>query len=58
VAGEGAVIKDDHFAFDAMPGGGATRLLPGFLGYSGALRFIYQSPSPISGTRHTYRLRQ
>ena len=40
VAGEGAEIKDGHLAFDAMPGGGATRRLPGRLGYSGALRFI------------------
>ncbi|UCE62576.1 MAG: enoyl-CoA hydratase/isomerase family protein [Nitrospirota bacterium] len=42
VAGESAMISDGHLAYDAMPGGGATRRLPPRLGYSGSLRFILQ----------------
>jgi enoyl-CoA hydratase len=42
VAGESATLSDGHLAYDAMPGGGATRRLPARLGYSGALHFILQ----------------
>lgn len=44
VAGPNARITDGHLAFDAMPGGGATKRLPLRLGYSGALRFLLESP--------------
>ena len=44
VAGEGAAICDGHLAYDAMPGGGATKRLPARIGYSGALRFILEAP--------------
>ncbi len=40
IAGADARLEDGHLAYDAMPGGGATRRLPGRLGYAGALRFI------------------
>ncbi|SLN69977.1 2,3-dehydroadipyl-CoA hydratase [Roseovarius albus] len=44
VAGTGAKITDGHLEYDAMPGGGATKRLPLRLGYSGALRFLLESP--------------
>ena len=43
VAGESAKISDGHLAYDAMPGGGATRRLPARLGYSGALLFLLRN---------------
>ncbi|MEM0967300.1 MAG: enoyl-CoA hydratase/isomerase family protein [Verrucomicrobiota bacterium] len=42
IAGESATFSDGHLAYDAMPGGGATRRLPARLGYPCALRFILQ----------------
>lgn len=44
IAGPNARITDGHLAFDAMPGGGATKRLPLRLGYSGALHFLLESP--------------
>ncbi|WP_372577690.1 enoyl-CoA hydratase/isomerase family protein [Ruegeria hyattellae] len=44
VAGAGAMITDGHLAYDAMPGGGATKRLPARLGYGGALQFLLESP--------------
>jgi enoyl-CoA hydratase/carnithine racemase len=37
------MISDGHLAYDAMPGGGATRRLPARLGYSGALLFLLRN---------------
>ena len=44
IAGKGAMITDGHLAYDAMPGGGATKRLPSRVGFSGALRFLLESP--------------
>ena len=54
VAGESSEISDGHLAYDAMPGGGATRRLPARLGYSGALLFILQKET-FSGTEAAKR---
>ena len=54
VAGESATMSDGHLAYDAMPGGGATRRLPARLGYSGALLFILRNET-LSATEAAKR---
>ena len=54
VVGENATMSDGHLAYDAMPGGGATRRLPARLGYSGALLFILGQET-LSGTEAAKR---
>ncbi|MES0808809.1 enoyl-CoA hydratase/isomerase family protein [Roseibium sp. SCPC15] len=49
LASEGAQFTDGHLAYDAMPGGGATKRLPSRLGYGRALLFLLESPVLSAG---------